>query len=91
MDHHDGHQPVLEPYLDRPLGHTDILRDAFPDGGCRRGIPDEFVFECKELLLCRSLPFLIFLLLSKRTFAWWSARCRGNRRAGRHSGGGTGG
>lgn len=71
-----GHLPILKPYLDRPLGHADILRDTFPDGGRRCGVSDEFVFECEELLLCRSLPFLIFLLLGKRALAWWSARCR---------------
>ncbi len=78
LNYHARHRPILEPYLNRPLGHADILRDAFPDGGRRRGVSDELVLKSEELLLCRSLPFLIFLLLGERTFAWWSARSRSN-------------
>ena len=88
--HHAGHQPILEPNLDRPLGHADILRDAFPDCGCRRGVSDELVFECEKLLLCRSLPFLVLLLLGERALAWWSARCRSPRSLGCSRDGGRG-
>ena len=76
---HAGHQPILKPDLDRPLGHANILRDTFSNGGSRRGVSDELIFECKELLLCRSLPFLVFLLLGERALAWWSAGCWSHR------------
>lgn len=88
--HHARNEPILKPYLHRPLGHADVLRNTFPDGGRRRRISDEFVFECEELLLCRSLPFLVFLLLGERALARRSARCRRPRSASSGRDGGRG-
>lgn len=86
--HHAGHEPILKPYLDRPLGHADILRYTFADGSRRCGVSDEFVFKCKELLLCSSLPFLVFLLLGECAFARRSTRCLSPRSpsSGRYGG-----
>lgn len=61
--------PVLEPNLHRPLGHVDVLRDAFSNQCRGRRVLVEFDLQRHELILCRSLPLLVLLLLCEGTLA----------------------
>lgn len=65
--------PVLEPDLNRPLGHVDLLSNAFSNPSGRGGILVEFHLQGVQLLLRRPLPLLVLLLLSKCALAGWSS------------------
>ena len=56
--------PILEPNLDRPLGHINIRRNPFSNKCSRCWVLIELDFQCHELILCCPLALLVFLLLS---------------------------
>ena len=62
-------EPILEPDLDGTLGHVDIL--CYPLSHRRRGcgVLIELHLKRHQLVLCGSLPLLVFLLLGERAFA----------------------
>lgn len=69
--------PVLEPDLDRPFGHVNLHGDAFPDLGSGRGVLVKLHLQYGELVLGRSLPLLVLLLLGESTLPGQSLRLRG--------------
>lgn len=69
---HGDKLPVLEPDLYRSLSHVDLVGNALPGEGSRGGVLVELVFQSNELILGRSLPLLVLLLLSKCALPGWS-------------------
>ncbi len=71
--HHNSgsmkHPLVLEPYLNRPLSHAYVLGYALANCGCWCRVFDKFIFQCDQLILCGSLPFLVLLLLGEGALA----------------------
>lgn len=80
--------PVLEPDLDRSLGHVNFRGYSFAGSSSRSGVLVELDFECHQLVLSGPLSLLVSLLLGEGAFPRWSARgralrrCRGSRRWG---------
>lgn len=66
--------PILEPDLNRPFSHVDLVSYSVPDlsGGC--GVLVEFDLECGQLILGRSLSLLVLLLLGERALPWRTPR-----------------
>src|ERR1700761_358700 len=44
--------PILEPDLNRPFGHVNLLRDTFTRGSGGRGVLVELHFQRHQLILC---------------------------------------
>ncbi len=68
------HAPVLEPYLNRPFGHANVLRYTLAYRRSRCSVVIELDLQRNQLILCGSLPFLIFLLLGEGALPWWTTR-----------------
>jgi hypothetical protein len=61
--------PILEPDLNRSLGHVNFLSNPVPNGGCGCWVLVEFKFEGRELVLSGTLSLLVLLLLRQRALA----------------------
>lgn len=55
--------PILEPDLNRSLGHVDFGRNSLACSGIGSRVLRELMFECHQLILSCPLPFLVLLLL----------------------------
>lgn len=69
-----GHIPVLEPNLNRPLRHVDLLRNTLSDNRSRGGVLVELDLERAQLVLCSTLTLGILLLLREGALARGSTR-----------------
>ena len=69
----------MKPNLHRPLGHVDFLRNALSGCGSRRRVFVELYLQGNQLILCRSLPFLVLLLLGESALARRPPCRRGGR------------
>ena len=66
--------PVLEPDLDRPFGHVDLLGDSLADSGGGSRVLVEFQLQSGELVLGSPLSLLVLLLLSQGALARRASR-----------------
>ena len=65
--------PVLEPDLNRSLGHVNVRGNTLPDHGGGCGVLVKLDLECDQLILCSPLSLLVLLLLSQGALARGSA------------------
>jgi hypothetical protein len=73
------HRPVLKPNLHRSFSHVDLLRNPLANGGGRSSILCKLDLEQVQLILRRSLPLLVLLLLCKSALPWRASRRIGGR------------
>ena len=66
------HEPILKPYLNRPLSHVNVCSDAFAHGCCGCWVLVKLDLQRDELFLSGPLTLLIFLLLREGAFTWWT-------------------
>jgi len=75
--------PILEPNLNRPLGHVNLIGYPIPHGGSGSRVLAELDLQRCQLILRGPLPLLVLLLLGEGAFPGRPLRLCGGRRGGR--------